>query len=274
MKKRMAFTLSELLMVVAILGLLMGMLLPSLVNALEFPHRTACLNNLKQMGEALYGYQSANNGCMPPFYNPSNQSAGHNYDWIWPDSLAPYISGKASGPGVESGGLGALPKARYNVPGKSIWACPNADRNPLLRTNYANTCGARDAGTWTQAANKAGLVMADEHPTHSTSPYDSYLMCNRYSQMDSRSIVLYCGRAGCTADPGFPDPASLPDDWNANSHVPSTVISGGIVIPFAHFKQNPALTVGGSVKAYGHGTLMGGCTGGDSRDTWVPLGNY
>jgi type II secretory pathway pseudopilin PulG len=258
MKKRLAFTLSELLMVVAILALLLGMLLPSLVNALEFPRRTACLNNLRQMGQALSGYQGSNNGYMPPF-------AGHAYDWIWPDSLSPYISGKPCAPKVESG---------FHIPGRSIWACPDANHSPLLRTNYANTCGTADSGGWHPSDNNAGLVMTDAHGTgHQITTYDSYTICNRYSKMDSRSILLYCGNFGCNADPGFPDPSSLPDDWNRSR---GGTVAPLIHIPFGHLNQNPALSVNGSAKSYNKGTRMGGVLSdgtGNSSETWVPMGN-
>ena len=274
--KRTAFTLIELLMVITILGLLIGMLLPSLNRALEFPRRATCLNNLKQMGMAMFSYQAANNGYMPPFC-----SAGTNrYDWIWVDSLAPYISGQPPGPGVESG---------VHLPNKSIWACPDAQPNTFkdvvtayqtqypnggFRTNYANTCGNILNGTWQPARNNAGLIMTDGQ--HQTASPDSYRICNRYVQMDPRSVLLFCGCYGCAEDPGFPDPATVPDDWNQNSPGPRQPGKGVILIPFAHLNQNPALTMNGSVKSYSKGTQMGGSpsdpdTRGD--DTWVPLGN-
>ncbi len=62
---RSAFTLVELLVVVAIIGLLVGLLLPAVQAAREAARRASCANNIMQLGIAISNYDMAHRS-LPP----------------------------------------------------------------------------------------------------------------------------------------------------------------------------------------------------------------
>ncbi|MGO9464084.1 MAG: DUF1559 domain-containing protein [Isosphaeraceae bacterium] len=86
MKRRSAFTLIELIMVVSIIAVLIALLLPAIQSAREAARRAQCTNNLLQLGLALGNYASAHNVLPPGVVNEKgpilNLPSGYHHSWV------------------------------------------------------------------------------------------------------------------------------------------------------------------------------------------------
>jgi prepilin-type N-terminal cleavage/methylation domain-containing protein/prepilin-type processing-associated H-X9-DG protein len=92
MKRRPAFTLIELLLVLAILGTLLAISLSGIHKVRDAANRTACANNLKQLGLACHSYHDAAQ-VFPPGYkaSPGVDPLAVQPGWGWAAHLLPYL---------------------------------------------------------------------------------------------------------------------------------------------------------------------------------------
>src|SRR2546423_1085877 len=86
-----AFTLIELIIVIAILALLVGLMLPAIQAARENSRATVCRNHLKQIGLALANYEAAYKhfpkGAEGRYDRALSPAPMYGFSW-WPQILS------------------------------------------------------------------------------------------------------------------------------------------------------------------------------------------
>lgn len=142
-----AFTLVELLVVMAVVGLLAGLSVPAIQKATESGRRSACTSNIKNLTQTLLLYAQQNDGNFPSIVYRGKS---------WPTCLF-------------EAGLIRAPTAYSENQGKNMFYCPSACsvRKPSLG-NWLTYCmndyaGARDPQVGLQSAFGMKQVRVSAH---------------------------------------------------------------------------------------------------------------
>ena len=153
-RRRAAFTLIEVLVVVAIIALLIAILLPSLSRAKEVSKRTICLHNLKMLGQGWQMYQTENKGAFVRGQAASLDGVrpAEETDPTWLSSNAPsWVRFNTTSPTaqpvvtqIRSLQTGALYKYARFV---DVYHCPSTAKNEI-RTYSTNWGISGNRGDW------------------------------------------------------------------------------------------------------------------------------
>lgn len=182
MKISRGFTLIEVIVVVAIIGILVALLIPAVSTAREAARRSQCLNNLRQMGIALQSY-STNAGVHPQT----------NRGYIsWQILILPFIEQGALYSSINltaSSRVEEIPEnstARFTT--LAYLLCPSDSESashPGL-TNYGGNRG-RGRQKYREDGSMAALGEASISPAHITDGLSSTAFVSEYltSSIDS-----------------------------------------------------------------------------------------
>jgi len=88
---RRGFTLIELLVVIAIIAVLVALLLPAVQQAREAARRSACKNNIKQLGLAIHNYHDTHRSFPPGYVDQGTLVGANQGHWSWTVMLFPFM---------------------------------------------------------------------------------------------------------------------------------------------------------------------------------------
>lgn len=154
--RRLAFTLVELLVVIAIIGVLVALLLPAVQAAREAARRTQCKNQVKQMMLSMHNHESAKkafpSGGISPWPQIQNYLSGPGGSPLGPDKqglswafqILPYLEGQATYNLKTNAQIESTPVGMFNCPSRR-----GITQHPVHGTylmDYAAAVPARSRG--------------------------------------------------------------------------------------------------------------------------------
>src|SRR3954449_12874833 len=154
---RRAFTLIEILVVIAIIGLLVALLLPAVQSSREASRRLQCTNNLKQVGLALLNYESSHKR-YPSGYVSTFDGSGNDTGpgWGWASMILPQMEQPSLFNAVNFNlPIEAPANGTARVATLSAFLCPS-DPSPT-----AFTAVRRDLGTGAPTGTLCALAPAN-----------------------------------------------------------------------------------------------------------------
>jgi prepilin-type N-terminal cleavage/methylation domain-containing protein/prepilin-type processing-associated H-X9-DG protein len=170
---RQAFTLVELLVVIAVIGILIAMLMPAIQSVREAARRIKCANNVKQQSLAMHNYESYRESLPSGFTFPEGA--------LWSAYILPFVEQDAlfkrlNLQGPWHGRNGSTSNTFVMKQTIELYRCPsanldlvqydpfaNADRSPCSYLAVASGLNGRESGErpWCGMGQEAGYPESD-----------------------------------------------------------------------------------------------------------------
>lgn len=201
MRRRSGFTLIELLVVIAIIAILAAILFPVFARAKEAAGKSACLNNLKQLGTAQLLYRDAYNDRMPLHISWAGSLGGggqgdfssyyillskytktRNGSFVCPQTYTKELPKAANGTVISGPG-------KYACRAMSIGMCPGntADQKAKwLKERYGYNCD----GNYLQTTSYAALLYPG-NPTAPRTEWASQIFPGSVYRQQSKIVYLF-----------------------------------------------------------------------------------
>lgn len=125
--KAKAFTLLELVVVMAVIGLLLALAIPVLNKAAGVSRLTVCMNNMRQLSMAIHTYSAMNDGFLPP------SARNNNWQLRYPGNSDPALGGPPWYERLKDSNL-----LDYEATDAGLLHCPSDERDKPFASYSAN----------------------------------------------------------------------------------------------------------------------------------------
>lgn len=189
--RRSAFTLIELLTVIAIISILASMLLPSLSRAREMARRTSCTSNMRQLNLGIQQYTQDYDERLPPAA-VGNDGAGQLGGWVYYSQF---------GSGSNSAKFDVTKGAIYTyIKSTQVFVCPDDTQGQNNGDSYAiNSCALTQTGNGMSGAKTLAAfdevtkwMLLSEENTFQNTTDDGYqlVVTNKFSDRHTNGSII------------------------------------------------------------------------------------
>lgn len=140
--RRTGFTLVELLVVIAVIGVLVAILLPAVQAARESSRRSSCQNNLRQVGLGILGYEGVSRRFPPGKKYSSERDDPDTFAYAWSSLILSHLEEDQVKQQLDFSSPLTSPA---NLPASSqpitVYLCPSAGRLNEFRSEAGQIVG-------------------------------------------------------------------------------------------------------------------------------------